>query len=52
MFSDALDSSSNIIRGINPIIIAWARHLARMADRTSAYRVLAGNRRKRGTWKT
>jgi hypothetical protein len=52
LFNDALEYSSNIIRGIKPRIIAWVRHVAHMADRTGANRVLVGNRKKRDTWKT
>jgi hypothetical protein len=36
-----LYASANIIRGIKPRRMRWARHVARMAEMRNAYKILA-----------
>jgi hypothetical protein len=47
-----LHSSQTIIRVIESRRMRWARHVARMEEKTGVHRILFGNPRNEATWKT
>jgi hypothetical protein len=50
LYNDA-HSSQNIIRVIEIRRRRWARHVARMEEKTGVYRSLVGSLRDQNTWK-